>query len=547
MEELLFGRRYRAIEKIGSGGMADVYRAVDETLGRTVAVKVMHERFASDPEFAARFRQEAQAVANLVSPNIVNMYDWGQDGDTYYIVMEYVRGSDLKRIERDGALSSARVAEIGAQVCSALGAAHGYDVIHRDIKPHNIMVQSDGSVKVMDFGIARAGNTTMTQTGSVLGTAQYLSPEQAQGTHLSAGSDLYSLGIVLYEAATGQLPFEADSPVAVALMQVSEQETPPREVNPNISQSLEAVIVKAMQKSPSDRYDSAHDMRRDLLAVARGAGALPTMILPPADTAAAMPLVAKTAVMPIAVNAAPRSRREARQARDAERQSTEGAMPVATTTASASVAAVGAPAAAAGATRRTKWPWLLVAALLLVGGLAVAARIQDARSGAAAGGAQGAARTRVPDLGSKTASEAVAAIKRAGLKVGSVTEAFGAAADAGNVASQTPRPNATAQSGSAVDLIIGKGPEMATVPDVVGMVEADAFETLRKAGFSPQAVPSQYNNDIPENIVLAQGPDAGTTAVKYSVVNYVLSRGPDPNAPGADGKTRGGGKKKDGD
>jgi len=506
MEELLFGRRYRAIEKIGSGGMADVYRAMDETLGRTVAVKVMHERYASDPEFAARFRQEAQAVANLVSPNIVNMYDWGQDGDTYYIVMEYVRGRDLKCVECDSALSSARVAEIGAQVCSALGAAHGYDVIHRDIKPHNIMVQADGSVKVMDFGIARAGNTTMTQTGSVLGTAQYLSPEQAQGTYLSAGSDLYSLGIVLYEAATGQLPFEADGPVAVALMQVNAQATPPRELNPDISTSLEAVIVKAMQKSPSDRYDSAHDMRRDLLAVARGADDTPTMILPlaekPADTIAVMPLVAPTAVMPIAVGAAPATRREARQARVAERRPER-------------VAPGAAPAAASsatGTTRRAKWPWLLVAALLLVGGLGAAARMQGAGGGAGSGDATGVAPTRVPDLGSKTASEAVAT-----------------------------------QGVSAKDLIIGKEPEMTEVPDVVGLAEADAFETLRQAGFSPQALPSQYDADIPENTVLAQGPNAGETATMSSVVNYVLSRGPDPDAPRHGGKTNSGGKKNEDD
>ena len=206
VNEMIFGRRYRATEKIGAGGMAEVYKAVDETLGRTVAVKVLHPRYASDPNFATRFRREAQAAAQLQSPNIVNMYDWGQDGDTYYIVMELVRGTDLKAIiTENGPLESKRVAEIGAQVCSALSVAHGYDVIHRDIKPHNLMVAPDGSVKVMDFGIARAGNTTMTQTGSVLGTAHYVSPEQAQGRELKAQSDLYSLGVVLYEAATGQI------------------------------------------------------------------------------------------------------------------------------------------------------------------------------------------------------------------------------------------------------------------------------------------------------------------------------------------------------
>ena len=179
----MFGRRYRVTEKIGTGGMADVYKAVDEMLGRTVAVKVMHRALRVRPRFAARFRQEAQAAANLQSPNIVNMYDWGADGDTYYIVMEYVRGSDLKSIiQREGrAALQARSPTSARRSAAALSVAHGYDIIHRDIKPHNIMVQPDGSVKVMDFGIARAGNSTMTQTGSVLGTAHYVSPEQAQG------------------------------------------------------------------------------------------------------------------------------------------------------------------------------------------------------------------------------------------------------------------------------------------------------------------------------------------------------------------------------
>ncbi len=271
MEELVFGRRYRVTEKIGTGGMADVYKAVDETLGRTVAVKVMHARYASDPAFASRFRQEAQAAANLQSPNIVNMYDWGADGDTYYIVMEYVRGSDLKSIILEkGALPSKKVADIGAQVASALSVAHGYDIIHRDIKPHNIMVQPDGSVKVMDFGIARAGNSTMTQTGSVLGTAHYVSPEQAQGKELTGASDLYSLGVVLYECVTGTLPFDADTPVAVALKQVNEQPLPPSARNSHIDPGLEAIIVKAMQKRAADRYSSPDEMRQDLRRVVSG-------------------------------------------------------------------------------------------------------------------------------------------------------------------------------------------------------------------------------------------------------------------------------------
>ncbi|MHB1324492.1 MAG: protein kinase domain-containing protein, partial [Coriobacteriia bacterium] len=218
MEDLVFGRRYRVTEKIGSGGMADVYKSVDEVLGRTVAVKVLHPRYATDPSFVARFRQEAQAAANLSHPNIVNMYDWGREGETYYIVMEYVNGTDLKSlVTQRGPLDSMKAAEYAQQVCAALSVAHGYDIIHRDIKPHNLVLTPDGTIKVMDFGIARAGNTTMTQTGSVLGTAQYISPEQAQGKALGPASDLYSLGVTLYELVAGKLPFDADTPVATAL------------------------------------------------------------------------------------------------------------------------------------------------------------------------------------------------------------------------------------------------------------------------------------------------------------------------------------------
>ncbi|MEN6429433.1 MAG: protein kinase, partial [Coriobacteriales bacterium] len=268
---MVFGRRYRVTERIGSGGMADVYKAVDEVLGRTVAVKVLHPRYAAESNFIARFRQEASAAANLSHPSIVNIYDWGQDNGTYYIVMEYVKGTDLKTlVEQNGPLDPMRAADYAAQVCSALAVAHGYDIIHRDIKPQNIVLTPDGTLKVMDFGIARAGNTTMTQTGSVLGTAQYISPEQAQGRPLGPASDLYSLGVTLYELVTGRLPFDGDTPVAVALKQVNEEPVPPRRIRPSIPPSLEAVILRAMRKDPAERYASASEMRDDLKRVLNG-------------------------------------------------------------------------------------------------------------------------------------------------------------------------------------------------------------------------------------------------------------------------------------
>ncbi|HIR01890.1 MAG TPA: serine/threonine protein kinase, partial [Candidatus Aveggerthella stercoripullorum] len=261
----IFNNRYKITERIGIGGMAEVYRAQDTVLGRMVAVKVMLPQYAADPAFTQRFRQEAASAANLQSPYIVNVYDWGQDSGTYYIVMEYVRGSDLKTaIKERGAINQRKVAEIGSQVCQALSVAHNLDIIHRDIKPQNIMIQPDGNVKVMDFGIARAKNSVKTQTSSVLGTAHYVSPEQAQGKELTYASDIYSLGIVLYEAATGKLPFDGPDAVSVAMKQVQEQPVPPSQVNPAIDAALEDIIMKALDKNPASRFATARDMKNAL-------------------------------------------------------------------------------------------------------------------------------------------------------------------------------------------------------------------------------------------------------------------------------------------
>ena len=489
MDDLVFGKRYRATEKIGSGGMADVFKAVDEVLGRTVAVKVMHPRFAAEPAFAQRFRQEAQSAANLVSPHIVNMYDWGQEDSTYYIVMEYVRGSDLKSIiEQKGALASAKVADIGAQVCSALSVAHGYDIIHRDIKPHNIMVQPDGSVKVMDFGIARAGNSTMTQTGSVLGTAHYVSPEQAQGKDLGSQSDLYSLGVVLYEAATGHLPFDADTPVAVALKQVNEQPRPPHTINNTIDPGLEAVIMKAMQKNPAERYQSADEMRRDLVSVAHG-----QQVAAAAALGAGVPRADETAVLP----------------------------------------AVGGSAGGGAVTsvrRKNKpvWPWVLLALALLAAGLGVAW----------AAGVFGPPSAIVPDVVGKSRAEAQAILTDEGFVVGAVTEDFSDTIPAGAVMTQSPAAKSSAKKGSAISLVISKGPNLVEVPKVIGLPEADAFKALEAQGFSPQALPSEFNKDVAQGVVFKQTPDAGAKAPKGSVVSYVVSRGTElAQVPDVSGKT----------
>lgn len=261
------GERYELRECIGIGGMARVYRALDRTLNRDVAAKILDPALASDPLFVERFRREARSAASLNHPNIVTIFDTGATDDSYYIVMEYVEGPNLKeRLRADGPLSEGDVLAIGAQVAAALTAAHERGLIHRDIKPHNVLITPDGTAKVTDFGIARAaGASQLTATQTVMGSAQYLSPEQALHHPLDGRSDIYSLGIVLYEALTGQLPFIGDSLVAVAMMQVHDPPVPLRAIRPEISVQTEAVVMKALAKDPAKRYQSANEMRAALL------------------------------------------------------------------------------------------------------------------------------------------------------------------------------------------------------------------------------------------------------------------------------------------
>lgn len=475
---MLFGRRYRAIEKIGSGGMAEVYKAVDEVLGRTVAVKVLHPRYASEPNFVARFRQEAQAAANLSHPSIVNIYDWGRDDDTYYIVMEYVNGTDLKSlVEHNGALDPIKVAEYGIQVCSALAVAHGYDVIHRDIKPHNIVITPDGTVKVMDFGIARAGNTTMTQTGSVLGTAQYISPEQAQGRALGPASDLYSLGVTLYELATGRLPFDADTPVAVALKQVNEQPVPPRQIRPSIPASLEAVIMKAMRKNPAERYQSATEMRDDLKRVVNGASVVVSEPPAYADQTSVMPAVER-----------------------AERQRIATAPPLRQVP-----------------QRRVQpWVWVLIAAVVILGGLGVAWGL----------GAFGASTVAIPTVLGMTEQEATSLITSQSLIVGSVTTDNSDEYELGRVMRQDPAAGGRVKKGTAINLVISAGVAQVEVPPVIGMTEGDAISAIEGANLVV-ALPvlREFSKGVPEGQVISSEPTAGSQVPKGSKVTIVVSKG----------------------
>ena len=496
----VFNNRYQITERIGIGGMAEVYRAQDNVLGRLVAVKVMLPQYAADPNFTQRFKQEAAAAANLQSPYIVNVYDWGQDEGTYYIVMEFVRGSDLKTaiLER-GAINQRKVAEIGSQVCQALSVAHGLDIIHRDIKPQNIMVQPDGNVKVMDFGIARAKNSVMTQTSSVLGTAHYISPEQAQGKDLTATSDIYSLGIVLYESATGRLPFDGPDAVSVAMKQVNDLPVPPREINPDIDPALEAIIMKAIAKNPEERFATAKDMRlalNDYLAgrpVNLGEGFTSAETVVMGGVVPPMGVADGTAVMPAmgGMNAAsPTSAQRSYNANNT------------------------------GGKKNNKKTIAIVigiiAALAVVGGIAFALM---------SGGGDDKDKVAVPSVVGKTVDEATAAIEEAGFELGKVEESFDDNVEAGQVISQDPKGDSKQAKGTKINLSVSKGTKAITVPDLSGKTADEAKKELTANGLKSASGEAEYSDTVEEGHVIRQDPVAGTEVAKDSTVTYILSKG----------------------
>ncbi|MEL1134152.1 Stk1 family PASTA domain-containing Ser/Thr kinase [Desulfitobacterium sp. THU1] len=268
----IFSNRYEIIEKIGSGGMAIVYKAKDLLLNRIVTIKVLREQFTADEDFVRRFRREAQSAASLSHMNIVSIYDVGKDGDSEYIVMEYVEGQNLKEIIRSYApLSTEQTLDLGIQIAEAIHHAHEHHIIHRDIKPHNILVTDDGRIKVTDFGIARAVSAaTMTHSGDIVGSVHYLSPEQAKGVQTNEQSDVYSLGIILYELLTGKVPYDGESPIAIALKHLQEQAVPPSKLNPRVSPALENLVMRAIAKSPDQRYATAKELMQDLHKVQAG-------------------------------------------------------------------------------------------------------------------------------------------------------------------------------------------------------------------------------------------------------------------------------------
>ncbi|HLM33545.1 MAG TPA: Stk1 family PASTA domain-containing Ser/Thr kinase [Gaiellaceae bacterium] len=564
----LFDGRYRILRKLGSGGMANVYLAEDEDLGRRVAIKILSERYANDESFNERFRREAKSAASLSHPNIVSIYDRGEADGIPYIAMEVIEGRSLKElILTRGPLPLATAIDYTHQILDALRFAHRNGIIHRDIKPHNILLGAENRAKVTDFGIARAGASQMTEVGSIMGTAQYLSPEQARGAPVTAASDLYSVGIVLYEMLTGQVPFSGDSAIEIAMKHLNETPRPPSSLRPELTPELDQVVLRALGKNPEDRYQASEEFSADLDRVEAGIPIAPetsaaatailaggfetsaTRVIPPTETVRQLPSTQPASPRRPPPTYPPRYRYD-----EPPRK------------------------------RNRFLPWLLV--ILLLAGAAVAGwyvytQIQDelrstqvpvpnviglerklavkkieeqgfqadVQTGVGTaedrgkvidqnpdGGTRieegstvrllvslGPEQVEVPNVVRKSLDEATQILAGAGFRW-TTRRVFSPDAPEGEVTKQNPEPGEQAEKGSSVTLTVSKGQELALVPDVLQQTRQSAESELRSAGFVPEAV--LVDSDSPKGLVVAQDPDPGNQIPKGETVQISVSKGP---------------------
>ena len=473
-ENQVVDNRYRVIGRIGSGGMADVWCAEDTHLQRKVALKVLHHRFAQDREFVERFRREAESAAGLQHPNVVGVFDRGAVNGTYYIAMEYLEGRSLKELIDAGLTQPAALA-IVRQILEAAKFAHRHGIVHRDLKPQNVIVDDQGHATVTDFGIARAGVSEITQTGSVMGTAHYLSPEQAQGLDVGPPSDLYSIGVLLYEALTRNVPFEGDSTVAVALKQVSQAPQRPSAINPEVPPALDAVVMRALAKEPGQRFADADAFIAALNAAERDPGSAPA-----GSTAEFAPLPPVLAADQAAADGRPPEQREE---------------------------------------ERHPWRWVLGAVILgLIVGLILSQR--------------GAPQADVPDVLGQDVSDAKTVLQVQGFDV--ETETVRRQGEEGEVLEQNPSPGEADQecdflklscTKPTVTLSVNGGPARVQVPRTAGLELFDAQTRLRRASFTIGEVERTPSEQVAEGLVISTDPSGGTSALEGSEVTLRVSSG----------------------
>lgn len=524
-EPVVLGGRYEIHRRLARGGMAEVFLARDSALDRPVAVKVLFPEFATDPSFVERFRREAQSAANLTHPNIVGVYDWGAESGTYYIVMEYVDGQSLAEILRaTGPLHPRRAAEIAFDVAGALGVAHQRGVVHRDVKPGNVLISSSGIPKVADFGIARALSSVseeLTQTGSVMGTATYFSPEQAQGFAVDARSDLYSLGVVLFEILCGRPPFVGDSPVAIAYKHVQERVQPPSELISGMPPGLEAVILRLLAKNPDDRYRSAEDLRADLRRWLDGGVTLAEQALSAHITAPtqAIPVVDPdaTRINPTVSEDPNATRITPRVAPVQQGPAAAAAAPMNPVPLSPAPVALGSEAAPSSSKNGLFYTAILVLLALLAGlGFWFIKSLNDERDAVVE-------RVDVPFVTGLEEAEAVTAIREAGLNPQVKSEPSDSAVK-GVVFRQSPEAGSKLRKNSNVLITVSSGPAMTTVPKVTGATEADAKKLLETAGFS--VVVENVDSEFPEGTVVETVPAADQPIPTAGEIRLKVSGGP---------------------
>jgi len=481
----ILSNRYEIMDKIGDGGMALVYSAKDTLLNRLVAVKILREQYANDSDFISRFYREAQAAASLSHPNVVTVYDVGTYNNTPYIVMEYIHGKNLSEIIKSkGRLDPAEAVKIGVQICSALAHAHRHNIVHRDIKPHNILITDDGQVKVTDFGIAAISSTSITQTGVVLGSVLYFSPEQARGNKVDYLSDLYSLGVVMYEMLCGRVPFRGETPISIALKHIQDQPEPPTKINPQVPPQLEKIVLKLLAKRPADRFQSAQELSSALERLDFTAGA-------------DIEQTQRLTIDAVSNNAEPKQE-EGEAELPAVSKRTTGKRRKKT---------------------KSRVP-LVLSLMLLFAGLIVGLMVfipeflfpDD---------------VPVPNVTGLSVEEAERILNEAKLRMAVEIEVFDNVVPAGHIISQDPKANRMKKENQVVFVRVSKGPEYVHMPSVIGLTHREAQLFLTQAGFTLGEAKFMQTGEHPINTVIDQEPKPNEYVALGSPVMLVVSQGLD--------------------
>ena len=486
----VLGGRYEIIEKIGGGGMALVYKAKCRLLNRYVAIKILRDEFTGDEEFINRFRKESQAAASLSHPNIVGIYDVGAEENIYYIVMEYIKGKTLKELIREkGKLSSEEMINYSIQIAEALEHAHQNHIVHRDIKPHNIMVTDDGRIKVTDFGIARAASSsTVTNTNNVIGSVHYFSPEQARGGFIDEKSDLYSLGIVMYEMITGKVPFEGESPISVALKHIQEEIVPPTEIDSTVPKNIEYVIMKCVRKNQSERYQSATELLTDLIKIKYSNG---ENVFDDADA-----VDSPTRIIPVVKEEDVNDMRDNRKKSNVKKKKKKNG------DGSNKIIVFGILLA------------FIVASGLFFGFFKFKDKFISKE-------------IPVPDV--KGVNEDVAKVKiedELGLKFIVKNRVYNSEFKEGDIVDQNVEPDQLVKKGYPIEVTVSKGSKPAKVPNLVNKDIKDIDVLLDEAGLKEGKVDPQYDDVVPRDIVISQDPEPYSEVPEGTKIDIVVSQGP---------------------